>query len=554
MKMFGMLYQWMFKRLPWRFSVPMLVVGLVYFLLVFPWLVYHGTLRFTEIVLNYLRIGALWQQYLPLREVISALIILGFALLGAVLSYGLAAILYRLWRRKPLKNLSIHAPVLPDFSGRENADGDSLLKNYQRIGIILAGGGAKGAYQAGAMKAIYEFLEKHHAHHKVKMIAGTSIGSWNSMFWLSDLIKGPNGEAGLHEQWWHRVNVPNVIQPVSYRPMNQNYFLSSQPWQEGFDMIFKHNREAHDRLMYHLQNPDAPDAMHFYFTRSNVERAHLEFTTNRSDLSDIPENLPVGQRPRPPVPHDIWKKAQTVDDMRTGVFASMDLPPLFKYTSIGDEYFEDGGVVDNLPIRFGTELENCDLLFILPLNASFDETADQNSVMKRLFRVMNVRQGVLERNSFKMIYLYNELAGLRQQAEKYENSFSEIYSQLEKSGLDIAEMKNLKSQIERILPAGHLQSRNSHVKSGNEQIPESAAGRARLRRHKAVQVFSICPAPELAINTSEFWKTEGAGRAFRLMYEYSWSELEKFDFRAAPDWIRMALVSPHGQVTYLEDF
>jgi hypothetical protein len=227
-------------------------------------------------------------------------------------------------------------------------------------------------------------------------------------------------------------------------------------------------------------------------------------------LSDVPENLP-GRRPRPPVPRGTWKPAEEVKDIRTAVFASMDLPPLFEYTRIGDEVFEDGGVVDNLPIRFGTEIEQCDLLFILPLNASFEESADWRSVTKRLLRVMNVRQGVLERNSFKMIYLYNELAALRERIKKIADQVAEAPE-------------------------------------------ESAAARAASRKNKPVQVFSICPAQELFINTSEFWKTGQAGRAFRLMHESTWSELEKFDFKSEPSWIRMALVGPHGQVTYLEDF
>src|SRR5207245_2621844 len=37
------------------------------------------------------------------------------------------------------------------------------LARYQSIGIILAGGGAKGAYQAGALKAINKFLRNNDA-------------------------------------------------------------------------------------------------------------------------------------------------------------------------------------------------------------------------------------------------------------------------------------------------------------------------------------------------------------------------------------------------------
>ena len=71
-----------------------------------------------------------------------------------------------------------------------------------------------------------------------------------------------------------------------------------------------------------------------------------------------------------------------------------------------------------------------------------------------------------------------------------------------------------------------------------------------------VQVFAICPAPDLAINTAEFWKTQEAGRAFQLMYRTTADELYQFFYRdtPAPDWIRMARVNPQGEVSYLVDF
>ena len=77
-------------------------------------------------------------------------------------------------------------------------------------------------------------------------------------------------------------------------------------------------------------------------------------------------------------------------------------------SAIKDEFHEDGGI-NNLPIRFGTEVEECDLLFILPLNASFERKVDQRSLIKRLTRVTRFARGGIE-SSFKLIYLYNELA------------------------------------------------------------------------------------------------------------------------------------------------
>src|SRR2546425_1582702 len=69
----------------------------------------------------------------------------------------------------------------------------------------------------------------------------------------------------------------------------------------------------------------------------------------------------------------------------------MDLPPLFPYATRPDwatqqpHYFEDGGVVDNLPISLGTQFEECDLLFVLPLSASYDGEVNRTSILRRLF-------------------------------------------------------------------------------------------------------------------------------------------------------------------------
>lgn len=43
--------------------------------------------------------------------------------------------------------------------------------------LVLSGGGAKGAYEAGVFKAIYE----KHIHREIKMVAGTSAGSLNAV-------------------------------------------------------------------------------------------------------------------------------------------------------------------------------------------------------------------------------------------------------------------------------------------------------------------------------------------------------------------------------------
>jgi predicted acylesterase/phospholipase RssA len=557
------LYQWTLRRLPKRFSIPMLVAAVLYYLFLLPFLIYHFIPLLTMSIREYAHIPVNWSilgihagKSLVL-DMISATVSIGFALTGVVLSYGFASLVYAGLGTRQMTKMKMREPTVRVVDS--NTELSHTLGRYNRIGIILSGGGAKGAYQAGAMTAIYEFLEKHVALNKVRMIAGTSIGSWNALFWLCGLIGGTDEIPGVLEQWWHQVDLESVIRPTFYVPFRQNYVLSNEPWKAAFDSLFVNTPAIHEQLLRQIKHAgererhdDCEDCTHFYFTRSNVARAHLEFTTNRNDLSTIAADLPGKSRPRPPVNVGTWNIAKSVDDIRTAVFSSMDLPPLFQYTAINDGYFEDGGVVDNLPIRFGTEIEKCDLLFILPLNASFERAVNLRSITSRLFRVMDVRQGVLERNSFKMIYLFNELAGLREQVHRYKHMLAHLCSEidlLKKAGML---PDRLNRAVETLIPPEERDLPNRH--QAEATFIDATGERGLHRRHNVVQVFSICPAPVLAINTAEFWKTREAGAAFRLMYKATQAELEKFDFGAAPNLIRMARVSSQGEVTYFEDF
>jgi predicted acylesterase/phospholipase RssA len=449
-------------------------------------------------------------------------------ILGFLFFYWMAVSVYKFYRRRRARRRmkqghkeELPEPLLPAISSN-NEDTENPLAQYKRIGIILSGGGAKGAYQAGALKAIYEFLEEHNAHSKVCMIAGTSIGAWNALFWLAGLVKeNPNYKGGISplEEWWRGVSVENIVQPVRFIPTRQNHFLSNEPWQESFNELFK-DTGAGQQLLRHITASKINDIVefdgaeaselkpiHFYFTRSNIEKAHLAFTTNNRNLSEKIDDLP-------------HTTASGLDDVRVGVFSSMDIPPLFQYMPIEKDYFEDGGVIDNLPVRFGTEVEHCDLLFILPLNASFERKVDHQSVFRRLARVTEIRQGVLERNSFKMIRLYNELASLRKRIEVLQET-------------QCAELPPL--PLKQTIPG------QTDLKTLSEN---KMAEHALHRNHDVVHVFSICPAPELKIHTTEFWKTKEAGEAFHFMYEATKNELKGFSRIANSKELRMILVGP----------
>jgi NTE family protein len=406
-----------------------------------------------------------------------------------------------LWPGPPLRRLRIHGPPRREATPERD---DNPLAGYYKIGVILAGGGAKGAYQAGALKAVHEFVVRHGARDRVKMIAGTSIGAWNALFWLADLIESPDGGPGLLEQWWSQICVPGVIRPAFYMPFYRNFLLSDAPWRDTFEKIFgASNPGARERLLGHVRSTE--EGMTFYFTKSNVSQGRLDYATNRGDFDE-----------------DAKARAYPVRDLeglRAAVFCSMGIPPLFNYTEDETGVYEDGGVVNNLPIRFGTELEECDLLFVLPLNATFAEPeVNRRSLSKRLMRVMDIRQGVLERNALKMVKLYNQLASLREEVER------------------------LRPRQER----------------GGGASTSVCADHALSRGNGLVRVFCICPKPaKPIINTMEFWNVDGARRAFELMYEATRKELEEhFHERVntSSGGVCMVQVDENGRVECTEKF
>ena len=332
---------------------------------------------------------------LPWESFAAGLIVAGIAW------YYLAAWIYnRLVRhgRTPRRGTTVHmqtaeAPPSPEPG-----------LPFQRIGIILSGGGAKGVYQAGAMKAIHEFLHQHGALQNVVAVAGTSIGSWNTTFWLADEVGASPGNTSLHEAWWKSIDVKRIVTPASYVPLFSNHLMRNTPWRSNFDELFS----DHSRLRACL-SPDPP--IHFYLTRTNVESARLAFDTNNAAVEASPQQGHGATHV-----HEVTIVSDP-QQFKQAVFASMDIPPVFPYVRLRHNsavgFYEDGGVADNLPIRLGMAFDRCDLLFVLPLNATFSQQASEKSIVSRLMRVTTVRQGVLERNSLKMIYMFNELSQIR---------------------------------------------------------------------------------------------------------------------------------------------
>ncbi len=229
------------RRIPVRFTVLFVVLMLLYLTLVSSAVNAADVRTVADFLLGIAGLPSTAEIPPFYRVGLEGIVVVLLLLLGLLLAYNLSAVAYRWIRKRP--RIRVVGPTA-------GAPGDGTrLDDFDRIGLILAGGGAKGAYQAGAMRAIYEFLEQNDALDRVRMIAGTSIGSWNAMFWLADLIKPPGeGEMSLHEAWWRSISVGRIVEFDTYLPLRRNHFLRSAPWQETFRGIFVDPPEVRERL------------------------------------------------------------------------------------------------------------------------------------------------------------------------------------------------------------------------------------------------------------------------------------------------------------------
>lgn len=537
----SMPFKWLY-RLPLTFSIPFIVISVAWIFEGFDYInrpitlyLHNAVTHFAQYVLPQL-IGQPVVDFLHLKnldEFFYSAIVTSVFLAGLAVAYNLAAavnlaVVWLNWKparyefRRPHeagRPLSDEPPAAAGEASHcggtrgvgpneraGSACGQSRknpLADIQRIGIVLAGGGAKGAFQAGAMKAIHEFLAECEALSKVKVIASTSIGSWNALFWLANFIDPKTGSDGqsIHERWWRRISMRSLVAPALYLPFCYNAFLSSKPWEQVFDRLFD-NEAARKQI--------AGSGIHFYMTRSNVRSGELECATNNKKPQEVNN-----------VTYDVLDADELgpddfLQEIKSAVFASMDLPPLFPYMPLRGELYEDGGVIDNLPLSFPAT-DRCNLLFVLSLNADFEAEPNFRSVISRLSRVLDVQQGALERQGFKLIYLYNELSGLRERLKQAS------------AGMADAE------------PAEEA----------------SHAGYAIGRTNQETKVFAVCPQKsfvELTLDTRDLWNAKGARVAFRVMYEATLRLLRKSDFNKPQELVRVALISRAGKVNWDEKF
>jgi NTE family protein len=217
----------------------------------------------------------------------------------------------------------------------EIAETASPVSEYGQTVLVLQGGGALGAYQAGVYQALHE------AGIEPNWIIGTSIGAINA-----SLIAGNKPEDRLAHlrQFWERVEYEPVLKFANSFPIfgqAASIFLATATGVRGF---FEPNPRAHFGPHVKLGAEEAG-----YYSTAPLQRTLSELV-DFDQINGGPTRLTVGAA-------NVRTSAMRYFDSRDEkldvkhVMASGALPPAFPAVRIGGELYWDGGILSNTPVE-----------------------------------------------------------------------------------------------------------------------------------------------------------------------------------------------------------
>ncbi len=229
-----------------------------------------------------------------------------------------------------------------------NKPNGNPLGAYGQIVLVLQGGGALGAYQAGVYQALHE------AGIEPDWVIGTSIGAINA-----SLIAGnrPAERLAKLREFWSRVEHKPLLQFAGSWPIIGQAAATFFSTVTGIDGFFEPNLQA--RFGAHVKfDPEATA----YYSTAPLQRTLSELV-DFDQIESGPTRLTVGAA-------NVHTSAMTYFDSRDitldvkHVMASGALPPAFPAVRIDGELYWDGGILSNTPVE-----------------AVFDDTPRKNSLV-----------------------------------------------------------------------------------------------------------------------------------------------------------------------------
>ncbi len=264
----------------------------------------------------------------------------------------------------------------------------------EKKAIVLCGGGAKGAYQIGALKALNK------VGYKYDIVTGTSVGALNGAFAVMGDIKKA-------ENIWSKLDMEGIF---SFND-KQKDISKSKSMAELTKNLIKSGESASYEPLLELIDKNVNEKK---IRKSDIEYGFV--TTEFKPLKKV----------------EIFKGDIPYGQLKNYIMASAACYPYMKSFKINDKQFLDGGYFDNMPIdmalrKGATDIVVIDLKGIGKLNKANDIPAkvtyvecSQNLGGIMLFNkennIRNIKLGYLD-----TLKAFNKLEGNLYSFRKGEN-------------------------------------------------------------------------------------------------------------------------------------
>ena len=209
------------------------------------------------------------------------------------------------------------------------------MNKKQKIGLVLGGGGGKGAYQIGVWKALREYkIDKY-----ITYVSGTSIGSLNSLLFIT-------GNLDNAIDVWANITKETALTKKSVKDIFSKKSLYSR---DGFIDLAEKNVDF-----------------------EKISKSKIKSFVTATPVSKNVEGAPT----------NFCLNGKNKEEILRYVLASSAIPVVFEPVVINGIKYRDGYMVDNNPVRVLKD-QGCKLIFVVPLKeySNAYESADENTLI-----------------------------------------------------------------------------------------------------------------------------------------------------------------------------
>jgi NTE family protein len=254
-------------------------------------------------------------------------------------------------------------------------------KRAALTGLVLSGGGARGAYEAGVIKYIRnELPNRTRAQARFEIICGTSVGAINACF-LAATNHSPDVQGRALADVWERLRIDGVYQVGMRELLNLPRFLLGSRGRGELDDVVGPGR------LGGLLNTSPLEQLVRRGTRWSLIEENLQsenlvgVCVNATHVASGKTHSFVHTKDGkvPPWTTDPTVVARAVKLGPEHALASAAIPGVFPCVDIGGEVYADGGLKLNTPISPAIRL-GADRLLVIGLRAE-QEGADESGMM-----------------------------------------------------------------------------------------------------------------------------------------------------------------------------